>query len=74
MAIAQMVNTRMSLILDDGIDEVSGKQLFKTKSFNNVKIAATADQLYSIANAVVVLQQRPLLSIERKDSSELRGA
>ncbi|SEP78126.1 Protein of unknown function [Virgibacillus subterraneus] len=74
MAVAQMVNTRMSLILDDGIDEVSGKQLFKTKSFNNVKIAATADQLYSIANAVVVLQQRPLLSIERKDSSELRGA
>ncbi|SDQ16209.1 DUF1659 domain-containing protein [Virgibacillus salinus] len=74
MAVAQMVNSRMSLILDDGIDEISGKQLFKTKSFNNVKIAATADQLYSIANAVVVLQQRPLLSIERKDSSELRGA
>ncbi|MGP4106021.1 DUF1659 domain-containing protein [Virgibacillus sp. L01] len=74
MAVAQMMNSRMSLVLDDGIDEISGKQLFKTKSFNNVKIAATADQLYSIANAVVVLQQRPLLSIERKDSSELRGA
>ncbi|MFB4167215.1 DUF1659 domain-containing protein [Virgibacillus sp. JSM 102003] len=74
MAVAQMMKSRMSLVLDDGIDEISGKQLFKTKSFNNVKIAATADQLYSIANAVVVLQQRPLLSIERKDSSELRGA
>ncbi|MGP4106032.1 DUF1659 domain-containing protein [Virgibacillus sp. L01] len=74
MAVAQMMNSRMSLVLDDGIDAISGKQLLKTKSFNNVKIAATADQLYSIANAVVVLQQRPLLSIERKDSSELRGA
>ncbi|MGP4106041.1 DUF1659 domain-containing protein [Virgibacillus sp. L01] len=74
MAVAQMMNSRMSLVLDNGIDEISGKQLFKTKSFNNVKIAATADQLYSIANAVVVLQQRPLLSIDRKDSSELRGA
>ncbi|MFB4167233.1 DUF1659 domain-containing protein [Virgibacillus sp. JSM 102003] len=74
MAVAQMMKSRMSLVLDDGIDELSGKQLFKTKSFNNVKITATADQLYSIANAVVVLQQRPLLSIERKDSSELRGA
>ncbi|MGP4106038.1 DUF1659 domain-containing protein [Virgibacillus sp. L01] len=50
MAVAQMMNSRMSLILDNGIDEILGKQLFKIKSFNNVKIAATADQLYSIAN------------------------
>ncbi|HLS09531.1 DUF1659 domain-containing protein [Lentibacillus sp.] len=71
MAEQQMVNSRLRLILDDGVDEVSGKQLFKTKGFNNVKTAATADQLYAIATSVASLQQRPLTEVERNDSSEI---
>ncbi|WP_077329212.1 DUF1659 domain-containing protein [Virgibacillus siamensis] len=73
MAVAQMVDSRLSLILDDGTDPESGKPIFKSKSFNNVKIAATADQLFAIANAVAPLQQRPLVSVERKDNSHITG-
>ncbi|TFJ90250.1 DUF1659 domain-containing protein [Lentibacillus salicampi] len=71
MAEQQMVDSRLRLILDDGVDENSGKQLYKTKGFNNVKISATADQLYSIATAVTALQERPLVNVERNDSSEI---
>ncbi|GGJ98712.1 hypothetical protein GCM10007063_21250 [Lentibacillus kapialis] len=71
MALQHMVNSRMRLILDDGVDEMSGKQLFKTKGFNNVKTEATADQLYAIATSVSGLQQRPLVEVERNDSSEI---
>ncbi|WP_164667748.1 DUF1659 domain-containing protein [Virgibacillus doumboii] len=74
MAVATMTSSRLQLILDDGIDEVSGKQLFKTKGFNNVKTTATADQLYAIASAVSPLQQRPLANIERRDDSEISQA
>lgn len=71
MAEQQMVDSRLRLILDDGVDEKSGKQLYKTKGFNNVKISATADQLYTIATAVTALQERPLVNVERNDSSEI---
>ncbi|WP_010530117.1 DUF1659 domain-containing protein [Lentibacillus jeotgali] len=71
MAEQQMVSSRLRLILDDGFDEMSGKQLFKTKGFNNVKPQATADQLYAIATSVAGLQQRPLVEVERNDSSEI---
>ncbi|MDC3411986.1 DUF1659 domain-containing protein [Aquibacillus sp. 3ASR75-11] len=43
--------------------------ILKTKSFNNVKTAATAIQLFVITNALVPLQQRPLQSIERDNDS-----
>ncbi|SFE11444.1 Protein of unknown function [Lentibacillus persicus] len=71
MAEQQMVGSRMRLVLDDGIDETSGKQLFKSKGFNNVKTSATADQLYAIATAVTGLQERPLITVERNDESEI---
>lgn len=71
MAVSQMTDSQLRLVLDDGIDAISGKQLFKAKSFNNVKTAATADQLYAIASAVSPLQQRPLTTIERKDNSDI---
>ncbi|MFC4557960.1 DUF1659 domain-containing protein [Virgibacillus kekensis] len=71
MAVATMTDSSLRLVLDNGIDAISGKQLFKAKSFNNVKPGATADQLYAIATAVAPLQQRPLASVERKDSAEI---
>ncbi|GAA0438993.1 hypothetical protein GCM10008983_14860 [Lentibacillus halophilus] len=71
MAVAQKMDSRMRLILDDGVDDVSGKQLHKTKGFNNVKTDATTDQLYTIANAVTPLQQRPLMNVERNDSFDI---
>ncbi|GAB4073142.1 hypothetical protein GCM10028778_07430 [Barrientosiimonas marina] len=71
MAKQQLVDSRMRLVLDDGVDEETGKQHYKTKGFNNVKTGATADQLYTIATAVTPLQERSLLDVERTDSSEI---
>ncbi|WP_188455085.1 DUF1659 domain-containing protein [Virgibacillus oceani] len=73
MAVAEKYKSTLQLVLDEGIDPESGKQIFKFKSFNNVKTDATADQLYAIAQAVAGLQERPLYSIERDDSFEIQG-
>ncbi|HLS09628.1 DUF1659 domain-containing protein [Lentibacillus sp.] len=71
MAVAQKVGSRLTLILDDGDDMMTGETIFKSKTFNNVKPEATADQLYAIATAVADLQERPLYTIERSDDSEI---
>ncbi|WP_164667479.1 DUF1659 domain-containing protein [Virgibacillus doumboii] len=71
MAVSQMVSSQLTLILDDGDDILTGDTIYKTKSFNNVKPVATADQLYAIATAVAALQERPLYNIKRKDNSEI---
>ncbi|WP_245947628.1 DUF1659 domain-containing protein [Bacillus taeanensis] len=57
-------------MLETGVDG-EGKPIFKNKSFNNVKTAATADQLYATANALLSLQQHALFDIERNDSFTL---
>ncbi|MGY0693870.1 DUF1659 domain-containing protein [Virgibacillus sp. FSP13] len=72
MAVAEKYDSSLRLVLDDGADVLTGKPIYKTKSFNNVKTAATADQLYAIAHAIAPLQERPLYNIERRDSSEIR--
>lgn len=69
MAQAELNTSSLQLVLDDGLDEETGKQVYKRKSFNNVKPDATADQLFAIANALVELQERELYDIERKDNS-----
>ncbi|WP_217586116.1 DUF1659 domain-containing protein [Lentibacillus saliphilus] len=74
MAIADKVNSSLQLVLYDGDDLVTGEPIYKTKTFNNIKTSATADQLFAIANALVVLQQRPLTNIERRDTSNIRQA
>ncbi|GAA0606680.1 hypothetical protein GCM10009001_24890 [Virgibacillus siamensis] len=74
MAVSQMTASRLTLVLDDGDDIMTGKKIYKSKSFNNVKTTATADQLFAIATAVAGLQQRPLYIIERSDNSEITQA
>ncbi|MGJ9458123.1 DUF1659 domain-containing protein [Oceanobacillus sp. CF4.6] len=74
MAVADMTQSTLQLVLTDGIDSESGLPIIKYKSFNNVKPAATADQLYAIATAVAELQERPLYEINRKDTSDIREA
>ena len=73
MAVADMTNSQLRLVLHDGNDPISGDPVYKAKSFNNVKTDATADQLFLIANAFAGLQERPLFNIERKDSSDIRS-
>lgn len=72
MAVAEIITSQLRLVFDDGADEITGKPMYKYKSFNNVKTQAGADQLYGIAEALAGLQERELSSIERNDSSDIR--
>ncbi|WP_087974770.1 DUF1659 domain-containing protein [Oceanobacillus rekensis] len=74
MAVADITKSTLQLVLQDGIDSESGSPIFKSKSFNNVKTDATADQLYAVATALVELQERPLYNINRKDTADIREA
>lgn len=69
MAQAELNTSSLQLVLDDGLHDETGEQVYKRKSFNNVKPDATADQLFEVANAFVDMQERELYDIERKDTS-----
>ncbi|PWU67142.1 MULTISPECIES: DUF1659 domain-containing protein [Gracilibacillus] len=68
MAATERIDSRLQLVFEDGIDPVSGETTYKTRSFNNVKLDATADQLLAITEALVPLQQLTLFSIKRNDT------
>src|SRR5699024_12839128 len=72
MAVAYKKSASLRLVLYDGDDIESGKPIYKTKSFSNDKTAATADQLYAIAQAVAELQERSLYNVERRDTADIR--
>ncbi|HLR40557.1 MAG TPA: DUF1659 domain-containing protein [Virgibacillus sp.] len=72
MAVAEKISSQLRLTFYDGEDTSTGDAIYKSKSFNNVKTEATADELYAIAQAMSGLQERPLYTIERKDTSDVQ--
>ncbi|MGP4062239.1 DUF1659 domain-containing protein [Halobacillus sp. H74] len=68
--ISQKTDARLQLVFDKGID-ADGNMVLTRKSFNNVKIAATNEQLYEVSNALATLQERILFKVERNDQSLL---
>ncbi|MBM7573728.1 DUF1659 domain-containing protein [Aquibacillus albus] len=69
MAVATKIDTRLQLVFEDGVDLDTGNTIYKNKTFNNVKTAATPDQLLAITEALVPLQTRTLYSVKQNDSS-----
>ncbi|MGN8646361.1 DUF1659 domain-containing protein [Gracilibacillus sp. HCP3S3_G5_1] len=68
MALAERIDSRLQLTFENGTDPISGDMVYKTKSFNNVKLDATADQLLTVTQALVPLQQHALYSVKRNDT------
>ncbi|GAA5417295.1 hypothetical protein Pryu01_02358 [Paraliobacillus ryukyuensis] len=68
MAVTQTLDTRLQLVLDNGINESNGNMVTKTKSLTNVKTDATPDQLLAIAEALAPLQTLPLYMVKRNDT------
>lgn len=68
MALAEQIDARLQLTFENGTDPMSGDTIYKNKSFNNVKIDATPDQLLAITQAIVPLQQLVLYSIKRNNT------
>lgn len=72
MILVDHISTQLRLVLYDGEDPMTGDPVYRSKSFNNVKSEATAEQLFAVAEAFESLQERPLHTIERRDNSEIR--
>ncbi|WP_309088500.1 DUF1659 domain-containing protein [Domibacillus sp.] len=70
MAQATLTKSSLRLTFDNGVDE-NGKQLFQTKTYSNVKTDVTSDQFNAAAAAIAGLSARPLVSIERNDTSTI---
>ncbi|WP_058308662.1 DUF1659 domain-containing protein [Gracilibacillus massiliensis] len=68
MAQAERIDSRLQLTFENGVDPISGDPVYKSKSFNNVKLDATADQLLTITEALAPLQQLVLYSVKRNDT------
>jgi hypothetical protein len=66
MAQAVIQASQLRLVFELGIDE-NGKMKYKNKNFNNIKMNAQADQLFSVAQAIASLQIHPLAQVERND-------
>ncbi|WNS77670.1 DUF1659 domain-containing protein [Bacillus sp. DTU_2020_1000418_1_SI_GHA_SEK_038] len=72
MAQALMIETRLRLTFETGVNE-KGDPIFKSKTFGNVKKAATAEQLFQAATAIASLSQDSLSTIVRNDSFDILG-
>ncbi|WP_077212378.1 DUF1659 domain-containing protein [Bacillus dakarensis] len=70
MAQAVITSSRLALTFETGFNE-KGEPIYKTKSYNNIKIEATADQLFQGANALGSLTSNTLVNVERNDNSEI---
>ncbi|MDY0394036.1 DUF1659 domain-containing protein [Virgibacillus halophilus] len=72
MAASEVMRSTLRLVFYDGEDEETGKPVYKGKNFN-IRLEATAEQLYETAEAFAGLQQRPLYNVVRNDSSEIKA-
>lgn len=66
MAQAFISDSQLRLVFETGVD-AEGKMTYRNKNFNNIKVAATTDGLFAVAQGLVSLQQYPLSVIERND-------
>ncbi|KYD10653.1 DUF1659 domain-containing protein [Heyndrickxia sporothermodurans] len=72
MADILLKGSSLKLVFDNGVDE-NGKPMFKTKTFNNIRLEATADELLKAAQAIDSLSQKDLFNVERNDSSDVKA-
>lgn len=70
MAQATLAASKLRLTFQTGVD-ANGKPVYKAKTFNNIKPAATTDQLFQTAQALSVLCNDPMNSVERNDSTDI---
>ena len=70
MAQANLTDTKVRLFFEAGMDD-SGNLILKSKTLGNVKMSATADQIFQVAQAISALSSQTLNRVERNDSSEI---
>ncbi|MBQ3421406.1 MAG: DUF1659 domain-containing protein [Romboutsia sp.] len=71
MAIVTKNPTSLKLRFDCGIDDTTGKNKTKSKTYSNLKPDAASDDIYEVGDAIASLQKHDLLEIARIDKSTL---
>ncbi|HLS07336.1 MAG TPA: DUF1659 domain-containing protein [Bacillota bacterium] len=71
MAATDVIGSRLRLVYYVGDNPETGNPMFEYKNFNQVKTDATSEQLFNVATAVAELQDLPLFTIERHDTTEI---
>ncbi|MGP4073687.1 DUF1659 domain-containing protein [Piscibacillus sp. B03] len=70
MASQVRTRTQLQLVFNAGVND-DGKAIIKKKSYNQINLEATPDQLYEVGQALGTLQTHTLLNIVRNDSFEV---
>jgi hypothetical protein len=70
MAQATLVDTNLRLVFEAGVNE-QGKPVYKNKTYSNVQMTATTDQLFQAATALAALSSDTFYTIERNDRSDI---
>ena len=63
-------NTQLRIVYFTGVD-FDGNPLYKTKNYNNIKVDAGHEVLYSAAQAISGLQVHSIDKVMRNDASQL---
>ncbi|PEJ34236.1 hypothetical protein CN689_08820 [Peribacillus butanolivorans] len=66
------VSSTLRIDFETGLNE-KGSIVFKRRSFSNIKVEATADQLFSAATAIASVQSYPMDEVTRVDTNSLIG-
>ncbi|GLB60303.1 DUF1659 domain-containing protein [Cytobacillus sp. NCCP-133] len=72
MAQANIIDSKLRLVFETGLDEL-GKPVTKSKTYSSVKQSATADQLFTVGQAIATLSNFPLVALNRNDSFDIIG-
>lgn len=71
MVTADKESSQLRIVLEVGIDPVSGRSIQKTKSFGNIKTDSTDEGVYNVAQAFLSVQSSTAANIARNDLSHL---
>ncbi|CAH0269462.1 hypothetical protein SRABI96_03649 [Peribacillus sp. Bi96] len=66
------VSSTLRIDFETGLNE-KGVIVFKRRAFSNIRIEATADQLFSTAVAIASVQNYPMGEVTRVDTYSLIG-
>ncbi|MCM3391814.1 MULTISPECIES: DUF1659 domain-containing protein [Cytobacillus] len=72
MAQAIIIDSKLRLVFETGLNG-QGKPVYKSKTYNSVKQSATADQLFTVGQAIAGLSSYPLTELSRNDSFDILG-
>ncbi|OHX45835.1 DUF1659 domain-containing protein [Cytobacillus oceanisediminis] len=72
MAQAIIIDSKLRLVFETGLNG-QGKPVYKSKTYNSVKQSATADQLFTVGQAIAGLSSYPLTELNRNDNFDILG-